>query len=91
MWHQWCPYEHHNPILVPVSTASSNISASGVGVVGAGGNQTHHQTLPLKSNLKKPSGGSNTVTSSGSANTSSQKLQWNQPTTSRSSLEELRV
>ena len=41
-----------------------------------------HQTLPLKSNLKKP----------GSSNGTGQKLQWNQATTSsRSSLEELRV
>ena len=69
---------HHRP--------SDEQSASGIGSSGI--NQPHHQTLPLKSNLKKTGGGGNINNgSSGSA----QKLQWNQSTTSRSSLEELRV
>jgi hypothetical protein len=84
-------HAHHNPILVPphASTASANIVEDSM--LGTGSSQSHHQTLPLKSNLKKTSGGGNLSSASGSGNASAQKLQWNQTTTSRSSLEELRV
>ena len=60
-------------------------STVGHGVSGTTSNPPHHQTLPLKSNLKKLGSCSNAG--------SGQKLQWNQPTAiaTRSSLEELRV
>jgi hypothetical protein len=73
-------HAHHNPISVPPHLSEATANISGESALGPGS----HQTLPLKSNLKK---------NSGSANTNAQKLQWNQSTTttSRSSLEELRV
>ena len=83
-------HAHHNPIQVPphLSEAQPSGEQSGSSIGSSGINQPHHQTLPLKSNLKKTGGGGNINNgSSGSA----QKLQWNQSTTSRSSLEELRV
>ena len=95
-------HAHHNPMLVQhgqSATTPTNISSQAGSVVGPSCNiQLHHQTLPLKSNLKKPSGGSGGGSSNNSAPSSSanntnaqQKLQWNQTSTSRSSLEELRV
>ena len=84
-------HAHHNPISVPPHLSDATSHISGDSALGAGSSsQPHHQTLPLKSNLKKSSGGG-VINNSGSANTNAQKLQWNQSTTSRSSLEELRV
>ena len=84
-------HAHHNPISVPPHL-SDQPGISGDNSLGVGSNQPHHQTLPLKSNLKKTSiTGGNINNSSSSGNTNAQKLQWNQSTTSRSSLEELRV
>ena len=79
-------HAHHNPISVPPHLSDS--SQPGDNPMGPGSSQPHHQTLPLKSNLKKTNTGGN-VNSGGNSN--AQKLQWNQSTTSRSSLEELRV
>ena len=81
-------HAHHNPISVPPHLSES--TQPGNNPLGPGTNQPHHQTLPLKSNLKKTSTGGNVNSGSG-GNTNAQKLQWNQSTTSRSSLEELRV
>lgn len=81
-------HAHHNPIQVPPHLSEAQPSGEQSASSTTGLNHPHHQTLPLKSNLKKTGGGGNVNNgSSGSA----QKLQWNQSTTSRSSLEELRV
>ena len=81
-------HAHHNPISVPPHLSDS--SQPGDNPMGPGSSQPHHQTLPLKSNLKKTNTGGNVNSGSGGSS-NAQKLQWNQSTTSRSSLEELRV
>ena len=84
-------HAHQNPMAVPPHLPDTSTNVTGSNTIGTGSGQSHHQTLPLKSNLKKTSGGGNMNSATGSGNTNAQKLQWNQSTTSRSSLEELRV